>query len=310
MELSRMGRALTTAVIFVFAGCGGAGTTVPLGAMPHSRAHQASSSSGDLLYVSVGHDILIFSYPSAELVGSLTGFNGDPVVECSDNDGSIFIAQSRALNTVEYAHGGSSPINTFDAIGGCSVDAKNDLAIVNQDTVHIYRSEQGIPKTYYQSGGEFDFCTYDGGGHLFLDTPHAIFSRLNPRTGVFTTITFNQHIQNFDDLHWDGKYVTIDDFGIRTPRLVHRVQISGSTGTVVSTTRLKSARLFGTITWLGDGAFVAPIWHGRRPKEVGFWRYPQGGRPDTRMPQSDFDANGVITGLAVSIAPSDAHIHK
>ena len=39
MGFSRMGRlALTTAVIFVLAGCGGAGTTVPLSAMMQSSS--------------------------------------------------------------------------------------------------------------------------------------------------------------------------------------------------------------------------------------------------------------------------------
>ena len=54
------------------AGCGGAGATVPQGAITQSRAHQASGSSGDLLYVTYGHEVYVLTFPTLKKVETFT----------------------------------------------------------------------------------------------------------------------------------------------------------------------------------------------------------------------------------------------
>jgi hypothetical protein len=66
---------------FILAGCGGAQSVtsaVPSGAIG-PQGHRGSwmkpeASGSDLLYVSDGSDVYVYSYPSESLVGTLTGF--------------------------------------------------------------------------------------------------------------------------------------------------------------------------------------------------------------------------------------------
>src|SRR5580700_6025837 len=144
MELSRMGRlGLTTAVIFALAGCGGAGTTVPQGAMAQSRAHKASGSwmlpeakGDDLLYLSAARGIYVYSYPKGKHVGTLTTPNY-AAYECADATGDVFITsvEGSQQGVYEYAHGGSQPINflPLTEARACSVDPTTGNLAVIQD---------------------------------------------------------------------------------------------------------------------------------------------------------------------------------
>jgi hypothetical protein len=63
--------ALGVIAALAFAGCGGAGTAVPQGAITQSRAHKASSSSGDLLYMAAPYGIMMLSYPDLKVVSTI-----------------------------------------------------------------------------------------------------------------------------------------------------------------------------------------------------------------------------------------------
>jgi hypothetical protein len=65
----------------------------------------------------------------------LTGFN-DPLGECIDKAGDVWIVNALAGQILEYAHGGTSPIATLsDSLymaGFCSVSARTgDLAVAS-----------------------------------------------------------------------------------------------------------------------------------------------------------------------------------
>jgi len=61
-------------------------------------------------------------------MGTLTGLP-DPQGECVDKKGDVFFTTFASQEIIEYAHGGTSPINTLSNPGqymeGCSVDTKD-----------------------------------------------------------------------------------------------------------------------------------------------------------------------------------------
>ncbi|HEY2473675.1 MAG TPA: hypothetical protein VGI19_02630, partial [Candidatus Cybelea sp.] len=63
------------------------------------------------------NDVDVYDYASHKQVGTLTGFN-EPYGMCVDAKGDIYITNFAAGNAVEYAHGGSSPLNTYVTPGG------------------------------------------------------------------------------------------------------------------------------------------------------------------------------------------------
>jgi hypothetical protein len=84
-----------------------------------------AESSNVLLYVAgegTG-DEYIYDYPSGKSVGVLTGLSG-PEGGCVDAKGDVYIAEFGNDSLVEFAHGGTKPINTYTPGGepmGCSV---------------------------------------------------------------------------------------------------------------------------------------------------------------------------------------------
>src|SRR5581483_4778847 len=86
------------------------------------------NTNNSLLYVTnTGNGTVTFySYANGQgslaLQGTLTGF-AYPGQPCSDKAGNVFIPDYSLNVTVEYAHGGTTPIQTLpDGGTGCSVD--------------------------------------------------------------------------------------------------------------------------------------------------------------------------------------------
>jgi hypothetical protein len=309
MELSRMGR-LTTAVIFALAGCGG--STVPQGATMQS-AHQVSDSSGELLYVGAGAKrVFVLSYPEGKLVGRLS-ISSRPWGLCSDTDGNVFVTEESG-GVLEYAHGGTNPINTLSAHGAfsCSWDpSTGNLAVVERpNSIAIFKGASGTPQTYTDTSFmEFNYCAYDDKGDLFVaGKPIGLYAyslaEVDTGSGTFKTITLNEIVDNLGDLQWDGKYLAIDDFdGTGT---INRVQVSGSSGTIKATTNLGGAQFYGYWTWLQDGTFISPIYTGYDKNSLmDFWSYPSGGNPKKKLPHRVGGRR--IWGVTVSVAPSGSH---
>jgi hypothetical protein len=320
MELSRMGRlALTTAVIFVLAGCGGA--TVPLGATTQSQAHRASSSSGDLLYVSdhANTDILMLTYPQGKPVGTIDP--PDLVWNlCSDSSGNVWVPSEEAV--YEYAHGGTNIVQTLDASGlfmsACAVDpTTGNLAIVGEGhygipTLAIWANAQGTPTTYTLPFTLWS-TSYDDSGNLFIDgysdSQPFEFAELPKGSSTVTNITLDQPARHPGNVEWDGKYIAVDAVNPTNAKghthVVYRVQISGSVGHVAQTVVLyhDNAVLGSSI----EGNTIVGVQkkvHGVLGA-VGFWKYPQGRRPFREV--SGFTE---AWGVTVSVAPSGPRIHN
>ena len=105
----------------LLAGCGGGASPLapssPLQQSANGTHHGRGGSwmapdakSHDLLYISDqgNQAVYVYSYPSAKLQGTLTGFTR-PEGECVDKAGNVFIVDEAASVIFEYAHGGKSP---------------------------------------------------------------------------------------------------------------------------------------------------------------------------------------------------------
>ena len=178
--------------IALLAGCGALSLSLskgrddmqpPVGALTNIAAEQklegswmrAGTKSSDLLYVSnPGNDtVTVYAYQSRKLVGTLDGFSS-PAGLCADTAGDVWITNEGEHDVIEYAHGGTQPIQTLDdgseQPSACSVDkTTGNLAVLNADDVAVYSDASGSPTTY--SGGVYgDYALgYGAHGDLLVD---------------------------------------------------------------------------------------------------------------------------------------------
>jgi hypothetical protein len=323
-------RLMVCTAVVMFAGCAQmpVGTSEAMLQGPADTAHASAShswikpgaASGDLLYVGgyVGSNegmTYIFSYPAGQLVGSLdVGTAG----MCSDSKGDVFLTNENAV--IEYAHGGTAPIQKLTIPGAttsyCSVDpTTGDLAVTflcppcQGQELAIFPDAHGTPTRYADPGTTFYACGYDDQGDLFIDgftSQQLALVELPKGSSTFTPITLTKNIGDPGQVQWDGKYITVQDEN--SPGSIYRIEVSGSTGTVVGTTKfhlccLKFIR--GTNqSWIADGAVTFPYGtHGDRSDDIGTWKYPRGGKPmKTIKKLGGPDAS--FNGVTVSVAPS------
>jgi hypothetical protein len=136
-----------------------------------------ASAKKALIYASDAdtNDVYVYDYTKGTQVGTLTGFD-DPGPQCVDRKGDVFVLDTGNYTTVEYRHGDTKIINTYqnggtDAVG-CSVDAQGDLAITNQipGQITVYAAGKGSGATYTQSACNYMWpAGYDGSGNLYME---------------------------------------------------------------------------------------------------------------------------------------------
>lgn len=258
------------------------------------------------------------SFPSGRYVGSLTGFLR-PEALCSDSQGDVFVVDNYAQQIVEYAHGGSSPIETLSDSGnspnGCAVDPlTNNLAVVDGEsenskvkaTIAIFKNAQGRATVYTDSSVKALFyCTYDDNGKLFTVLPYA-----DPGSGELTelpegstellTISVD-HLFNvgFHAIQWDGTALAVEDRTLNGVTRLYQVHLSGSSGKVVGITDFPRGQhehpRRDTEFWIYDGSVVAPESYNTR---LGIWAYPRGGRQEGAIHLKP--GGGFAAGLTVS----------
>jgi hypothetical protein len=256
----------------------------------HGQSWMAPDAKNqELLYISdIGtYDVYVYSYPKGELQGTLTGFSG-PEGECVDKKGDIFIANFGASNTLEYAHGGTSPIATLSDPGyypsGCSIDpTTGDLAVTNyqatgggQGNVAIYQHAKDGQPVYY-ADRDIDtmaFGGYDNVGNLFVDgaTSDSAFAFAELPSGgtSFEKISLSQKIGIAGGVQWDGTHVAVGD---RDTNVIYEFAISGTKGEKVSSTSLIAASDVDQF-WI-EGPKV--IGSDSGAADAMFWHYPSGG---------------------------------
>ncbi|MGA9946402.1 MAG: hypothetical protein WBP75_15365 [Candidatus Cybelea sp.] len=301
---------VSSTVAVLLAACGGSqsGQSMP-GLAPRTAATDSREQSRawmadgianrDLLYVSNGTTVDVYRYWQRTQVGNLTGFISARG-ECVDSADNVYITDSKANDVVEYAHGGTKPIQIFKAHTPlrCAVSPLNgDLAIANwKFGVSIYRPGKKRPIVYT---GLYRYAAvgYDNDGDLLVTTgctipssscPPAGFAYL-PRTGrKLISIDIRPYASGYflhpTDILWDGK-----DWVVGQAPGLYRYRITGSKVRYVGKTGLDhflsgaaiynpTAEKQGTEA-VGPAAVRGSSKTGTYRYMVDFWNYPSGGYP-------------------------------
>jgi hypothetical protein len=288
--------------------------SAPANESPVARSWMApEAKSKTLLYISdLGtDDVYVYSYPDDTLVGTLSGFSS-PVRECSDSTGNVFITNTDAEQVLEYAHGGSKPIATYDDKGflpeDCSVDpVTKALAVTNYGpggsntgSLAIYKAGTKIPKIIHDNSLQaYLFCAYDGSGNLYVsalnDVYDFVLAELPKNAKKFVHIKLDQIFKTWGDVKWDGKYLAVGD-GIST---IYDFSIGGKHGTKVATIELKRA-VNVLQFWIDGATVIAPDGPNGGHHDAGFWKYPGGGPPHGTVGIGLFKNPSAAT---ISVAP-------
>jgi hypothetical protein len=265
------------------------------------------AASGTLLYVTSPNNeaVYIFSYPRLGLVGFLGQLGHQLAAICSDQKGNVFVPQFNHPKILEYAHGGTEPIETLELPGtfpySCAVDPTTGNLAVAASTynygvrVAIYKSAKGKPTIYSDPYTAGPLCGYDNHSNLFVDgyfgSKNFVLSELPKGAKSFSEITVNYHVRSSGNVQWDGKYITVLDgsYGV-----IYRLQIAGSYATVVgSTTVNDGGGAFGS--WIQGHHVIVPD---QARAAVKIYRYPAGGDAiKATTVQGNFSAT-------VSVAPT------
>jgi hypothetical protein len=264
-----------------------------------------------LIYISGPNTTYMLSFPDGTGVGSIKVPESPSL--CSDGDGQVFFPQVNKI--LEYDHGGTKPIATLKDPGyrahACSWDPKSgNLAIANVSNssgsgagnIAIYQNAAGDPTLYSDDQiKNYSYCGYDDGGNLFLvgvsQSNTSTFAELPYGAGAFTILTISKKAPSLGQVEWDGHYLALGAYGART---IYRLSISGSSATVIGTTKLAHLKKAGGSFWIHGNALVTAA--GPFLRKLGLWRYARGGRP-TRVVGPLTPDKGVLEGVAVSVRP-------
>lgn len=300
------------------AGCGGTQSGA-VGALPtsyastirpnvHGHSRLLSEAKNDDLIYAVGGcgGSCILSYPGGTVVGSVDTSGS---AACADSKGNVFITSSTTV--VEYAHGGTSPINTLSLPGdlaqGCSVDpTTGNLAVVfasKYGNIAIFSNAQGTP-TFYNAPIDALYCGYDNAGNLFVDGltgNTASLSELPTGSSSFTNFTLSGITGSPEQVQWDGKHMSIETV-TKGNVTVARLDLSGTAATVIGKTRFRGVTGLANQSWIIDNTVFVPFGtageHAITPK-IGVWKYPRGGKAQAKY--SAFQGMTNFLGVTLSI---------
>jgi hypothetical protein len=289
----------------------------------------SAKSSKMLLYVGddATNDVFVYDYKSRKPVGTLTGLS-EPYGECVDTKGDVYVANFDGQDVVEYAHGGTNVLNTYDQSGGtpigCAVDAKGDVAVTSFDPGEVTVYAKGNPNngTTY-SGTCYYLWTmgYDNRGNLIgvgeNESGGREYCGLLFGGASMSSLSFGETIDFPGGTMWDGKYIALGDQeagGAYQSSLI-RVTLKGTTLTYVGETTLSDVYCYKNYSDVvnpfvvgkkntpvndkqGSVVVGANLWCDARREGVDYWHYPVAGQPYTYL-----NSPAEPYGAAVSIAP-------
>ena len=167
-----------------------------------------------LIYAGGDEASYVFTFPKGRLVGTIAQ---DALGVCSDENGDVFFTQVR--DVVEYAHGGTAPIATYEVAGtaySCSVDqTTGNLAVVvycisecTGEEVVVLRAPGEPPHAYSVPLKTLLHCAYDDKGDLFVDGDNGVrfgITELLAGATVFQRIKLSRSIDHGAQIQWDGR---------------------------------------------------------------------------------------------------------
>jgi hypothetical protein len=314
---------------FLSPGSANANAKPPIAAARLAKSWMAAGAKNrDLLYVSnVDGLVNVYRYWQHTLVGVLTNFT-QPMGECVDRAGDVYITDWSAMTISEYAHGAAKALRVIsDSYKpyGCAVDPKTgNLAVANYGEEYaagprgnssayagnlaIYIHAKGTPTYYGSKFQHFSACGYDKYGDLLAASSEGYsgyysgeFDYLPAKSKNFAEITLpgpssSWYWDQVAAIAWDGEYWVVDAYGL------YRYSIN------------IKAQYVDTIS-LSNAGDLGPIWIFRKsPKSAAtqvvgttaesdgkgyltYWKYPSGGSPIYQTSQ-DLDAPyGVAASL-------------
>lgn len=312
-NISRKG--LSIGLVVLFSGCGGPQQSSTLRAIPQTDSWRSAPQAnvGDLIYAAGWSHSYVISAKTGKLIGTIdTG--GQSV--CSDNQGNVWLTGQYEM--LEFAHGGTAPVVTLELPGtnsepvDCAVDPTTGSLAVTVYTesrfeLDVFADAQGTPAVY-QSDFGIQFCGYDSNGNLFMDGYGGSGEELAelPKGGsAISDISLGKQELggNIWSVQWDGKYVTVEGV-TNTTATINRLQISGSTATVVGQTTFNKLTRGNRGSWIQGSRVLLP-WGPERGghSRIGVWPYPAGGKASKVFSNKDFGKSvSRINGLTVSVA--------
>jgi hypothetical protein len=310
-----------SAAAAMLAGCGGSQPPIgATGAMQGRAAIATQADRGkswmlpeakneDLIYATNGcGGVCVLSYPAGKLVDSIS-LVGQVGGDCSDSSGDVFVPNNAEV--LEYLHGGTSPIATLNLPGGsaaaCAIDpGTGNLAVVFSGSganIAIFPDATGTPKTYSSPVVSY-YCGYDNAGDLFvsgLNGSQVGLSELPVGKSDFSLVSINGNFDGAGQVQWDGSHITVEG-RISDHIKVSRLQISGSTATVVGETRFKGRLRNAYQSWIFGNKILIPYSsRGFQVNKISLWDYPKGGEPTSKLGQ--FGEFTKFAGVTISLAP-------
>jgi hypothetical protein len=274
-----------------------ASSVVPAERGPSWMLPEAKSET--LLYVSDLYNNLVdvYSYPNLKVVGQLKTDMLSPDGLCTDKKGDVFVVNNTPNDddVLEFAHGGTTPIQTLSdpaqVAVSCSVDpVTGNLAVTNIEnisegpgSISIYTGATGYPMMYSAPNiGSYYYCGYDDKGNLYIDgfsggisEGSFEFAEMPKGKATFNSIALKGATINFPgNIFYDGKYVDVADQdearnGYIITSAIYRT--TGSGGKVVSGDILQNSD--DVTAYLVDGtSLLGTNFYGTT---VGFWKYPK-----------------------------------
>ncbi|MFZ0574460.1 MAG: hypothetical protein WAM02_07260 [Candidatus Cybelea sp.] len=273
----------------------------------------------DLIYVSnIDNEVTVYTASNQKLVGVLTDFK-QPMGECVDGTGNVYITDYAAEQVLEYAHGGGKPAKTFSdspySPYTCTIDpTTGDLAVAdNGDSsqagdIAIWPPGSSQPTRYTDLQIlNFEAAAYDGSGNLLVSSGssygHATGFAWLPRGG---TQLINVTVRgpkggltwtNLNGIMWDGQYFVLDAYDLYRVSLIHGQayyvdeilldypEDSHPSGPLWIYKSGSQMQVIGGISGYGYGG------------EVGIWSYPGGGPLTTTF------THGVDQPFGVTVSP-------
>ncbi len=322
----------------LLAACGGSQPPIAApGAMPQSSTIAARAARGKswmlpgakdikrLLYASDwdANDVTVYNYDTGKEIGTLGGFS-EPVGQCIDKLGDVWITNLMQDYIVEYPHGGTSPIKTLSTDGsgiGCAIDpTTGNLAVVNAipsggTDVQIWGDASGSPTDYSDDTDCYHLSSpgYDAVGDLYAESGNRRSVCELPAGGAsLVKVPFDHPIKVGGGVMSDGKYLTFTDQGYQRGRatVIYRAKQARGGLVVVGMTVIRNRPCGAQV---GQPFIVGkkntPANHEQGTVVVGgntacyytspvqYWHYPSGGHPFKHVrPQP-----GLARGQSVSI---------
>jgi hypothetical protein len=321
-----LGQALAIgAALMSLAGCGApsiaSARDAPRGLVQLDQT--ATGASGDLIFTSAdrnanGDYIFVWSYPRGRFVKAIGRAAG--IGMCSDENGNVWLAEDAGRELIEFDHSGSIekqlPDDGYNAAPwGCSVDpTTGNVAAINIDSgdLVVWANASGSGTIYETSLAMGYSCAYDDRGNLFgygLDRQYkGELVELPKGSATAQSIGLKQSVPGDGWIQWDGRHLAVQ-VGARDDHTatIDRIKVVGSTGTVVGKTLLLSPRRlpqFGPPQfWIQGRTLLEST--GYDGKEIGLWKYPDGGKPKRLIIGSGGSHAYYIDGLTVSAASVD-----